>query len=187
MKPLNNQITEMLSAWNDGDKTSLEGLVPLVELELKRIARRYLRKESANVTLMTSDLINEAYIKLLKQREPQWKNRSHFFAISSIIIRRILINHARDRSTAKRGGSAVLLNIDDIEIMSSKQSVDLVNLDESLENLAKLDPLKARIVELRYFGGLSTAEIGEVLGLTTIAVDRNWKLARAWLASQISK
>src|SRR5688572_30286457 len=110
MNPPQTHITDLLQAWRDGDETSLENLVPLVEQDLKRIARSYLKRETANGSLMTADLINEAYIKLINQRKPLWKNRSHFFAVSSIIIRRILINHARDRSAAKRAGSAVVLN-----------------------------------------------------------------------------
>jgi len=181
------QITELLLAWGDGDSASLEKLVPLVEKELKSIARNYLRRESPNGSLMTSDLINEAYIKLVNQREPRWKNRSHFFAISSIIIRRILTNRARDRSAAKREGSAIVLNIDDVEIMSSEQSAELLLLDETLKRLARFDRLKARIVELRYFGGLSTTQIGRLLSLSPAAVNRHWRLARAWLAREMTK
>src|SRR6187551_3601545 len=154
MNPSQAYITELLVSWSDGDETSLEKLVPIVEQELNRIARNYLRRESPNGSLMTSDLINEAYIKLINQRQPLWKNRSHFFAVSSIIIRRILINHARDRSAAKRAGSAVVLNIEDVEIMSPEQTAEVLLLDESLKRLESLDPQKARIVELRYFGGL---------------------------------
>ena len=125
----NAQITELLTAWKGGDEDSLEALVPLVEQQLKRIARNFLRRESRNGTLMTSDLMNEAYIKLIKQREPHWKNRAHFFAVASIIIRRILINHARDRAATKRAGSALILNIDDVEIISAEQTAELLLLD----------------------------------------------------------
>lgn len=187
MNPSHAYITELLASWSNGDETSLEELVPLVEQELCRIARNYLRRESPNGSLMTADLINEAYIKLIRQRNPRWQNRSHFFAVSSIIIRRILINHARDRSAAKRAGSTVVLNIEDVEIMSSEQTAELLLLDETLKRLAILDPQKARIVELKYFGGLSTTEIAEVMKLSPALVNRHWKLARAWLAREMKK
>jgi len=187
MNPSHAHITELLASWNDGDETSLEALVPIVEQELSRIARNYLRRESPNGSLMTADLINEAYIKLIKQRKPQWQNRGHFFAVSSIFIRRILINHARDRSVAKRAGSAVLLNIDEVEIMSSEQTAEVLLLDESLKSLESLDPLKARVVELKYFGGLSVTEIADVMKLSGAVVNRHWKLARAWLAREMKK
>ena len=187
MNPSDTCITELLVAWSDGDQTSLEKLVPIVEPELNRIARKYLRRESPNGSLMTADLINEAYIKLIKQRKPQWKNRNHFFAVSSIIIRRILINHARDRSATKRAGSAIVLNVEDVEIMSSEKTAELLLLEESLKRLENLDPQKARIIELRYYGGLSTADISEVLNLSSAVVNRHWKLARAWLALEMRK
>lgn len=181
------QITELLAAWSNGDEASLELLVPLVESELKRIARRFLLRENANRSMLTSDLINEAYLKLVNQREVQWKNRNHFFAVSSIIIRRILINHARDRMAGKRAGAALVLNIDDVEVLSTERTEDLISLDEALTRLAEFDNIKGRIVEMRYFGGLTAAETAEVLNMTPAAVTRHWNLARAWLARQMRK
>jgi ECF sigma factor. len=137
------QITELLVAWSNGDEASLERLVPLVEHELKRIARRFLNRENANHSMMTSDLINEAYMRLMNQREVQWKNRSHFFAVASIIIRRILMNHARDRMTGKRAGSVLVLNIDNVEIISTEKTAELVSLDDALTCLSDFDKLKA--------------------------------------------
>lgn len=181
------QITELLVAWGSGDEASLERLVPLVESELKRIARRFLRREYANRSMLTSDLINEAYVKLVNQREVRFQNRSHFFAVASLIIRRILINHARDRMAGKRAGAVLVLNIDDVEIISTEKTTELIALDEALTQLANLDKVKARIVEMRYFGGLTAAETAEVLGLTSAAVTRHWNLARAWLARELRK
>lgn len=180
-----DQISELLLEWRNGDESSIERLVPLVESELKRIARNYLRREHANHSFQTSDLINEAYIRLVNQRHVQWQNRSHFFAVSSIILRRILLNHARDRAAGKRGGAAIVLNIDEVEILSTEKTAELISLDEALTRLADFDRLKARIVEMRYFGGLTAAETAEVLKITPAAVNRHWTLARAWLARQL--
>jgi RNA polymerase sigma factor (TIGR02999 family) len=182
-----DQISELLLNWSSGDDCSLEQLVPLVESELKRIARNHLHRENGHCSMQISDLINEAYLKLVNQHSVQWKNRNHFFAVSSIIIRRILINHARDQAAGKRGGAALVLNVDDVEIISTEKSAELLALDEALVALAALDSTKARIVEMRFFGGLTAAEIGEVLGMPPAAVTRNWNLARAWLARRMRK
>lgn len=182
-----NQISELLLAWNNGDESSLERLVPVVESELKRIARNFLRRENANRSLQTSDLINEAYLKLVGQREVRWQNRSHFFAVASIIIRRILINHARDRKAGKRGGGVNDLNIENVYIVSRERTDELISLDEALTKLAEFDQMKGRIVEMRYFGGLTAAETAEVLNITPAAVTRHWNLARAWLAREMRK
>jgi len=181
------QLTELLMAWSNGNEACLELLVPIVECELKRIARRFLNRENPNHSLMTSDLINEAYLRLIGQREVQWKNRSHFFAVASIIIRRLLMNHARDRMTRKRAGASFVLNIDDVEIISTEKSSELIALDEALMSLSNFDKVKGRIVEMRYFGGLTTTEVAEVLNMTPAAVTRHWNLARAWLARQMRK
>lgn len=180
-----NRISKLLIAWSSGDEESLDRLIPLVESELKMIARRLIRKENANFSLQVSDLVNEAYIKLVDQRSVKWANSSHFYAVASLIMRRILINHARDRVAGKRGGAALVLNIDNVEVMSTDRSAELLLLDDALARLTELDPLKGRIVEMRYFGGLTIEDVAEVLGLTPAAVFRNWRLARAWLARQI--
>jgi len=181
------RITELLIAWSNGDEASLNHLVPLVESELERIARNYLCRENANCSLQVSDLINEAYLKLINQHSVNWKNSSHFYAVASIVMRRILVNHARDKKAAKRGGAALVLNIDDVEVMSSERSEELVSLDEALTYLAEFDKVKGRIVEMRYFGGLSIGEIASVLNITQDAVWRHWELGRAWLVSQMKK
>lgn len=187
MNAPSEQITELLVAWGDGDESSLERLVPLVESELTRIARRFLRGENANHTLLTSDLINEAYLKLVNQRDVRWQNRSHFFAIASIIIRRILINHARDRTAGKRGGATIVVDIDGVDVISTERNEELISLDEALDRLVDFDPVKARIVEMRYFGGLTIDETAEVLKIAPTSVSRHWNLARAWLAHEIRK
>ncbi len=147
-----NQISELLLAWSNGDESSLERLVPMVESELKRIARRYLNRENQNCSLQVSDLINEGYMKLVGQREVKWANSNHFFAVASLIMRRILINHARDRMAGKRGGATFAVDIDNVEVISTERTAELVSLDEALTRLSEFDPIKGRIVEMRYFG-----------------------------------
>lgn len=181
------QISELLLAWSGGDESSLERLVPMVESELKRIARRYLNRENQNCSLQVSDLINEGYIKLVGQREVKWANSSHFYAVASLIMRRILINHARDRMAGKRGGAVFAVDIDNVEVISTERTEELVSLDEALTRLSEFDEIKGRIVEMRYFGGLTIDETADVLKITPAAVSRHWNLARAWLAGQIRK
>lgn len=178
-------ITEMLLAWGGGDESSLERLLPLVETELRRIAHRYLRREKPNHILQTTELVNEAYLKLVDQTRVTWKNRAHFFGISAQVMRRILINHARDQKAAKRGGGVAHLNIEDVNVLSGEKSAELIALDESLERLAKFDKLKSQIVEMRYFGGLTIEETAEVLGIASPTVSLHWRLARIWLKNDI--
>ena len=179
------QITELLAAWTDGDETSLEQLMPLVEQELRRIAHAYMRRENANHTLQTTALVNEAYLKLVDQTRINWKNRAQFFGISAQIMRRILLNHARDRMAAKRGGGAAHVNHDGVSFLTPEKSGELIALDEALERLKKFDELKSRIVELRYFGGLTLQETAEVLRIAEPTVSLHWRLARAWLQTKI--
>ncbi len=179
------QITELLAAWSDGDKTSLERLMPMVEQELRRIAHNYMRRENVNHTLQTTALVNEAYLKLVDQTRIDWKNRVQFFGISAHLMRRILLNHARDRTAAKRGGGAMHVNYDDVSVLSPEKSDELIALDEALERLEKFDKLKSRIVEMRYFGGLTIEETAEVLGIAEPTVSLHWRLARAWLRNEL--
>jgi RNA polymerase sigma factor (TIGR02999 family) len=181
-----SQITELLAAWNDGDENSLERLMPVVERELRRIAHNYMRRESANHTLQTTALVNEAYLKLVDNTRINWKNRAQFFGISAQIMRRILLNHARDRAAAKRGGGATHVNLDDVSILTPEKSSELIALDEALEKLKTFDELKCRIVELRYFGGLTIEETAEVLQISEPTVSLHWRLARAWLQNAIT-
>jgi RNA polymerase sigma-70 factor (ECF subfamily) len=179
------QVTELLVAWNNGEETALTKLLPIVEIELRRIAHNYMRRERGNHTLQTSALVNEAFVKLVDQRDVRWQNRSHFFALSAQIMRRILLNHARDRVAGKRGGNAQHVELDDALILTKEKSAELIALDEALERLAKFDKAKSRIVELRYFGGMTIEETAEVLGIAPVTVSVNWRLAKAWLAREI--
>lgn len=179
------QVTELLVAWNNGEEYALSQLLPLVEIELRRIAHNYMRRERGNHTLQTSALVNEAYVKLVDQRNVRWQNRSHFFALSAQIMRRILLNHARDRVAGKRGGNAPHIALDEVEVLSREKSNELIALDDALERLAKFDQTKSRIVELRYFGGMTIEETAEALGIAPVTVSVNWRLAKAWLAREI--
>ena len=163
----------------------MDELYPLVYDELHRLARRYMSREKQGHTLQTTALINEAYVRLVDQRNVHWANRSHFFAISAQIMRRILINHARDNAAEKRGGKLARMNIDDAVIVSPEKSLDLLALDEALDRLASFDQTKSRIVELRSFGGLTIEETAEVLGIAPPTVSLHWRLARAWLQKEI--
>jgi RNA polymerase sigma-70 factor (ECF subfamily) len=179
------QVSELLVAWNNGEKAALEQLMPVVELELRRIAHNYMRRERGNHTLQTSALINEAFVKLIDQRDVHWQNRSHFFALSAQIMRRILLNHARDRMAGKRGGGAEHVEIDDAVALTEEKSAELIALDEALEKLSEFDQIKSRIVELRYFGGLTLEETAKAIGLAPPTVSAHWRVAKAWLAREI--
>ncbi len=179
------QVTELLTAWNNGEESALTQLLPIVEVELRRIARNYMRRERGNHTLQTSALVNEAFVKLIDQREVRWQNRSHFFAISAQIMRRILINHARDRLAQKRGGGTEHVEFEDAVVLTEEKSAELIALAEALKKLAEFDKMKSRIVELRYFGGMTIEETAEVLGIAAVTVSVNWRLAKAWLAREI--
>ena len=180
------QITELLAAWSSGDETSIDRLLPMVETELRLIARNYMRRENPGHTLQTTALFNEAYLKLVDQNRVTWQNRRHFFAISAQIMRRILLDHARERKAGKRGGGAVeILNIEDVGFVSNEKSDEMIALDESLKRLAEFDKLKSQIVEMRYFGGLTIEETAEVLGIAPITVSVHWRVAKAWLGKEI--
>ncbi len=182
------QITQLLKQWSDGKREVLESLMPLVYEELRRQASRYLKKERSNHTLQTTALINEAYLKLIDQREVVWQNRAHFFAIAAQAMRRILVDYARQRQREKRGGKAENLPLElAISIVSQEKSVDLVALDDALTRLEKFDERQARVVELRYFSGLSLDETAEILGVSNVTVRREWNLAKAWLLQEITK
>lgn len=180
-------ITELLLKWNGGDAKALESLVPLVYDELRRIASRHLRRESQTRTLQTTALVHEAYLKLIDQTRANWQNRAQFFGVSANIMRRILIDDARKRLRGKRGGAAIKISLDDGNIdVSDEQASELVALDEALKKLLKEDPEKAKIVELKYFGGLSIEETAQVLGIGTATVIRHWRIAKAWLYKEIT-
>ena len=180
-----SEITGLLVDWSNGDQTALEKLLPLVERELHRLAHSYMRRENPDHTLQTSALVNEAYLKLIDQKKTHWQNRAHFFGIAAQIMRRILMNYARDQHRAKRGGKAVQVSLSQVAVMSEEKSGELIALDEALQRLAEIDERKSQVVELRHFGGLSIEETAEVLKISPITVMRDWKYAKAWLARAI--
>jgi RNA polymerase sigma factor (TIGR02999 family) len=179
-------ITKLLIDWSQGDQAALEKLMPLVYDELRRLASNYLRRERAGHTLQPTALVNEAYLKLVDQRHARWQNRAHFFGISAQLMRRILVDHARQHQAAKRGGSQQQrLSITSAERVVKQPEIDLLALNEALDELALIDPQQAQIVELKFFGGLSIEETAEVLGISHATVERDWKVARAWLRRQL--
>ena len=179
-------VTELLTAWSKGDRSALEKLLPLAERELHRIAHRYMRYEKPGHTLQTTALVNEAYLRLIDQTRTHWRNRAHFFAVASQIIRRILVNYARDRAAGKRGGGRKV-SLEETASISEARDGELLALDDALDTLTKLDTRKGQIVELRYFGGLSVEEIAEVLGIHPDTVTREWGRAKAFLRRELLK
>jgi RNA polymerase sigma factor (TIGR02999 family) len=183
--PDSEALTQLLEDWSNGDQAALDRLMPLVYGELRRLAHYYMRRERAGSTLQTTAVVNEAYLRLVDQTRTTFTSRAHFFAIAATIMRRILVNYARDRAAGKRGGGARKVPIEDAAVLSQERARDLVALDEALERLAKDDERKSRVVELRYFGGLSVEETAEVLGVHSNTVLREWRLARAYLHREL--
>ncbi len=181
-----NEASQLLAAWGNGDQTALEKLIPLVSEELHRLAHYYMSRERSGHTLQTTALVNEAYLRLAEQKQTRWQNRAHFFAIAAQLMRRILVDHARGIHAAKRGGGAERVELDEAIILSPEQPADLLALDRALVKLSKFDERKSRIVELRYFGGLTVDETAEVLNISGVTVMRDWGLAKAWLYREIS-
>ena len=181
MTPSTRQVTELLAAWGAGDREALDALMPLVYDELRRLARRYMKGERPGNTLQTSALINEAYLRLVNQKEVRWQNRAHFYGIAAQLMRRILVDHARKRRYQKRGGGARRVSLDEALVVSGERAREVVALDEALEAFAAVDARKSRLVELRFFGGLSIEEAAEVLGVSPGTAMRDWTLAKAWL------
>jgi RNA polymerase sigma factor (TIGR02999 family) len=184
--PSQHDVTQLLIAWSDGDESALEKLTPLVDRELNRLAHHYMRQESAGHTLQTTALVNEAFLKLVDQKHVRWKNRSHFFALSAKLMRRILVDHARSRKYAKRGGDAIRISFDELNFAAASRGDDLVELDEALEKLFAIDERKGRVVELRFFGGLSVEETAEALEISAVTVMREWSMAKAWLYNSLN-
>jgi len=186
VSPIGDDITQLLRAWGDGNQAALDRLMPLVYAQLRQAAHRYMARERQGHTLQTTALVNEVYVRLAKAREMRWQDRVHFFALSAQMMRRILTDHARARQYAKRGGGAQVVSLDEAPEVSEKPRADLVALDDALKRLAAVDERKSRVVELRYFGGLSVEETGEVLKVSPETVMRDWKLAKAWLLRELS-
>ena len=180
-----HEVTNLLLRWGDGDRRALDALTPLVYDELRRLAGRYLRRERIDHTLQSTALVHEAYLKLIDQRNVRWQNRAQFFGLAAELIRRILVDHARARQAAKRGGSAYKLTLDEALDASAPRDLDLVRLDDVLQGLAKIDHQQSRIVELRFFAGLTIEETAEVLGISPATVKRDWLVAKAWLRREM--
>lgn len=179
------EISILLRAWTDGDASALEKLTPIVYNELHAMARRYMKREQAGHSLQTTALVNEAYLKLVDCNKMKWQNRAHFFAISANLMRRILVEHAR-RHNMKRGGAAQHVALDEASIVGGGRHSDLVALDDAMNALARLDPRKVQVVEMRYFGGLSVEETAEVLKVSAVTVMRDWSTAKAWLYGELT-
>jgi len=181
MPETQGEVTQLLRKWSSGDEKALDRLVPIVYKELRRLAHYHLEREADGHTLQSTALVHEVYLRLCAHAEPRWENRAHFFAVAARMMRRILVDQARRRLAGKRGGKMPRLNLDDVPDLSSKRDSELVALDEGMNTLAEIDPRKARVIELRFFGGLSVEETAEVLKVSPHTVRRDWKLARAWL------
>jgi RNA polymerase sigma-70 factor (ECF subfamily) len=181
-----DHVSQLLVAWGQGDSGALDKLVPLVYQELRYLARRQMRRERHDHTLQTGDLVNEAFLRLVKQREGQWQHRSQFFAVAASLMRRILVDHARKRGYQKRGGGAFRVTFDEVALVAPVRAEEIVALDEALAQLDRHDKRKSQVVELRYFGGLSVEEIAEVLRISPITVKRDWAMAKAWLYHRMS-
>jgi RNA polymerase sigma factor (TIGR02999 family) len=185
--PSEKEVTRLLVAWSNGDQAALEQLTPLVYSELHRLAHRYLGRERKGHTLQTTALVHEAYLRLIDQKEVRWQNRAHFFAIAAQMMRRILVDYARSRNVAKRGGGTQQVSLDEAMEVSDERAADVIALDEALKSLSDLDQRKSRIIELRFFGGLSIEETAEVLGVSPGTVMRDWTFAKAWLQREINR
>lgn len=181
------EITRLLAAWSDGDQSALDKLVPLVQSELHRLAHHYMGRERPGHTLQTSALVNEAYIRLIDWKNVRWQNRAHFFAVSAQLMRRILVDFARERHYLKRGGGALQVSLSEAAAFAMDEEADLVALDEALVELSEMDRRKGQVVELRFFGGLSVKEVAEVLKVSEETVMRDWRLAKVWLLRQLGR
>jgi RNA polymerase sigma-70 factor, ECF subfamily len=182
-----SDLTQLLLAWGDGDREALDELTPLVYRELKKLAKSHLRRERDGHTLQPTALAHEAFIKLIDQRNVRWRNRAHFFGIAAQAMRRILVDHARARLAGKRGSGGAAVSLDEAIDVSDSRADQLLALDEALKRLAQFDPNKGRVIELRYFGGLTLEETAEVLGVSRATVIREWRMAKAWLYGELKK
>lgn len=182
-----SQFTKLLQGWRGGDRKALDALLPLVYDELRRLAHRHLRNERPDHTLQSTALVHEVYFRLVGQDLPEWEGRAHFFAIAAHLMRQILVDYARRHRASKRGSGVCMLTLDDAVALPLRKDVDVVALDDALNTLAGVDPRQSRVVELRFFAGLSLEETSEVMGIATATVQRDWTAARAWLHREISR
>ena len=181
------QVTQLLGDWRNGEPGALEKLIPLVQPELQRLAHHYMSRERPGHTLQTTALIDDAYLQLAEKERPDWQNRAHFFAAAAQLMRRIMVDHARQRQALKRGGGALRVTLDEAAAVTQTRADELLALDEALEKLATFDERKAQVVELRYFGGLTMEEIADVLKIHVNTATRDWTAARAWLFATLSE
>ena len=182
-----NQVTELLVRWRSGDKAALDSLMPLVYTELRRIANRYLQGERSDHTLQSTALVHEAYVRMTEQALPQWQKRAHFFAVAAQLMRQMLVDHARSHRASKRGGDVYKLALEDAEEQPKVLDFDIVALDDALKSLALMDEQQSRVVELKFFGGLSVEDTADVLGVSASTVKRDWTTARAWLFRELDR
>ena len=182
-----HEVTQLLIQWSNGDKAALDKLMPLIYGELRQLARHYMKSERSGHTLQTTALVNEAYLRLINRKQVQWQNRAHFFAIAAQLMRSILVDHARSHAYAKRGGGARKIALDDAMAVSQQRATEVVALDDALKRLAEIDPQQSRIVEMKFFGGLTIEETAEVLGLSPATIKREWRTAKAWLYHELSQ
>ena len=182
-----DEITRLLIAWNQGDQRARNELTPLIYDELRRLARGLLRRERPGHTLQPTALVHEAFLRLIDQSQVNWQNRAHFFGAAARLMRQILINHAEARRAAKRGGETERISLEDVDQFAAASEIDLIALDEALRRLERLDPQQGRIVEMRYFSGLTIDEIAEAIGVSPATVKRDWSMARAWLRRELSR
>ena len=185
MMPSSKNLTRLLANVGDGDKDALNQLMPIIYDELQRLAAYYMRGQRPGHTLQATALVNEAYLRLVNSKEASWKDRAHFFAAAAQAMRHILIDHARSHKYAKRGGGAVKVDLDEALLVAQEQAAELVDLDDAIESLAKIDQRQSQVVILRFFGGLSIDEVAEVMKISSPTVQRDWKLAKAWLHREI--
>ncbi len=183
--PPRGEVSQLLCAWSEGDRRALDKLTPIVYDELRRLARRYLKRERPGHSLQTTALVNEAYLRLVDYKRMQWQNRAHFFAVSAQLMRRILVEHAR-RHNLKRGGGVQHVTLDEAAVVGGRRGSDLVALEDAMQALARIDPRKVQVVELRFFGGLSVPETAEVLKVAPVTVMRDWSTAKAWLYREMT-
>jgi RNA polymerase sigma-70 factor, ECF subfamily len=186
LPPTQQEVTQLLTDWSGGNEGALEKLIPLIQPELHRLAHHYMSRERLGHTLQTTELLNEAYLRLVDDPKRNWQNRTHFIAVAAQLMRRIMVDHARERRSLKRGGDAMKVSLDEAALVSEQRGEELLALDEALEKLATQDPRKSQIVELRYFGGLTTDEIAAFLEISDRTVRREWRMARAWLYGALS-
>ena len=187
MSSTSHEVTQLLIDWGNGDQAPLDRLMPLVHAELRRMARRYMSRQNPGHTLQTTALINEAFLKLVGSHDKHFQNRAHFFGVAAQAMRHILVDYARAKQYEKRGGGAQQVSLDEALTVSAERAAELVALDDALKELANIDSRKSRVVELRYFGGLSVEETAEVLNVSAVTVMRDWSLAKAWLHRELSK